>query len=69
MAVEGEAVLLDMRLREGFGEVPRGTSEARPFVGAEGQDGLAIYGHVAQKDAEAVKSAVEGWLKKLGKLK
>ena len=29
--------------------------------------GLALYGHVAQKEPEAVKSAVAQWLKQLGK--
>ena len=29
--------------------------------------GLALYGHVAQKEPEAVKSAVAKWLKQLGK--
>ena len=29
--------------------------------------GLALYGHVAQKEPESVKSAVAKWLKQLGK--
>ena len=29
--------------------------------------GLALYGHVAQNEPEAVKSAVAKWLKQLGK--
>ena len=31
------------------------------------QKGLALYGHVAQKEPESVKSAVTRWLKQLGK--
>jgi len=29
--------------------------------------GLSLYGHVAQNEPEAVKSAVDKWLKQLGK--
>ncbi len=52
----------------GLGSTARNLAKAFPKAKFN-QDGLAIYGHVAQKDADAVKSAVEGWLKKLGKLK
>ena len=31
------------------------------------QKGFALYGHVAQKEPDAVKSAVTRWLKQLGK--
>ena len=31
------------------------------------QKGLALYGHVAQKEPDAVKSAVAKWLKLLGR--
>ena len=31
------------------------------------QMGLSLYGHVAQNEPEAVKSAVAKWLKQLGK--
>ena len=31
------------------------------------QKGLALYGHVAQKEPDAVKSAVAKWLKQLGR--
>ena len=52
----------------GLGSTARYLAKAFPKAKFN-QDGLAIYGHVAQKDADAVKSAVEGWLKKLGKRK
>ena len=52
----------------GLGSTARNLAKAFPKAKVE-QNGLSIYGHVAQKDADAVKSAVEGWLKKLGKLK
>ena len=52
----------------GLGSTARNLAKAFPKAKFN-QDGLAIYGHVAQKDADAVKSAVEGWLKKLGKRK
>ena len=52
----------------GLGSTARNLAKAFPKAKLE-QNGLAIYGHVAQQDAEAVKSAVESWLKKLGKLK
>ena len=52
----------------GLGSTARNLAKAFPKAKFN-QDGLAIYGHVAQKDADAVKTAVEGWLKKLGKLK
>ena len=52
----------------GLGSTARSIARAFPKAKVE-QNGLSIYGHVAQKDADAVKSAVEGWLKKLGKLK
>ena len=52
----------------GLGSTARNLARAFPKAKVE-QNGLSIYGHVAQKDADAVKSAVEGWLKKLGKLK
>ena len=52
----------------GLGSTARNLAKAFPKAKVE-QNGLSIYGHVAQKDADAVKSVVEGWLKKLGKLK
>ena len=52
----------------GLGSTARSIARAFPKAKVE-QNGLSIYGHVAQKDADAVKSAVEGWLKKLGKRK
>ena len=52
----------------GLGSTARSIARAFPKAKVE-QNGLSIYGHVAQKDADAVKTAVEGWLKKLGKLK
>ena len=52
----------------GLGSTARNLAKAFPKAKVE-QNGLSIYGHVAQKDAAAVKTAVEGWLKKLGKLK
>ena len=52
----------------GLGSTARNLAKAFPKAKVE-QNGLSIYGHVAQNDADAVKSAVEGWLKKLGKLK
>ncbi len=52
----------------GLGSTARNLAKAFPKAKVE-QNGLSIYGHVAQKDADAVKTAVEGWLKKLGKLK
>ena len=50
----------------GLGSTARKIAKAFPKAKV-GLNGLSIYGHVAQKDADAVKSAVEGWLKKLGK--
>ncbi len=52
----------------GLGSTARNLAKAFPKAEVE-QNGLSIYGHVVQKDADAVKTAVEGWLKKLGKLK
>ena len=52
----------------GLGSTARKLANAFPKAKVE-QKGLSIYGHVAQKDADAVKSSVEGWLKKLGMLK
>ena len=52
----------------GLGSTARNLAKAFPKAHVE-QNGLSLYGHVAQKDADAVKTAVEGWLKKLGKLK
>jgi flavodoxin len=52
----------------GLGSTARNLAKAFPKAKVE-QNGLSIYGHIAQNDADAVKSAVEGWLKKLGKLK
>ena len=52
----------------GLGSTARNLAKAVPKAKVE-QNGLSIYGHVAQKDADAVKTAVEAWLKKLGKLK
>jgi flavodoxin len=52
----------------GLGSTARKLANAFPKAKVE-QKGLSIYGHVAQKDAEAVKSFVEAWLKTLGKRK
>ena len=52
----------------GLGATARKLAKVFPKAKVE-QDGLAIYGHVAQKDADAVRTTVEGWLRKLGKLK
>ena len=52
----------------GLGSTARNLAKAFPKAHVE-QNGLSLYGHVAQKDADAVKSSVEGWLKKLGMLK
>lgn len=49
----------------GLGSTARNLARAFPKAGIE-QNGLAIYGHVAQKDAEAVRKAVAEWLKELG---
>ena len=47
----------------GLGSTARNLAKAFPKAKFT-LDGLAIYGHVAQKDPEAVIAAVEGWLKK-----
>ena len=67
--IDGKTIL-PFCTHEGSGLGSTARNLARAFPKAKfNQDGLAIYGHVAQKDADAVKSAVEGWLKKLGKRK
>ena len=67
--VDGKTIL-PFCTHEGSGLGATAKKLAKVFTKAKvEQDGLAIYGHVAQKDAAAVRTAVEGWLKKLGKLK
>ena len=50
----------------GLGSTARKLAAAYPKAKVE-QKGLALYGHVAQKEPESVKSAVAKWLKQLGK--
>ena len=50
----------------GLGSTARKLAAAYPKAKVE-QKGLALYGHVAQNEPEAVKSAVAKWLKQLGK--
>ena len=53
---------------EGSGLGSTASKLAKTFPKAKiAQNGMDLYGHVAQKDAEAVKKAVAEWLKKLGK--
>ena len=49
----------------GLGSTASKLAKAFPKAKIE-QNGLAIYGHVAQKDADAVKKAVAAWLKGIG---
>ena len=50
----------------GLGSTARKLAVAYPKAKVE-LKGLALYGHVAQNEPEAVKSAVAKWLKQLGK--
>ena len=50
----------------GLGSTARKLAAAYPKAKVE-LKGLALYGHVAQKEPDAVKSAVTNWLKQLGK--
>ena len=50
----------------GLGSTARSLAKAYPKAKIE-LKGLSLYGHVAQKEPAEVKSAVEAWLKKLGK--
>lgn len=53
---------------EGSGLGSTASKLAKTFPKAKiAQNGMELYGHVAQNDAEAVKKAVAEWLKKLGK--
>ena len=50
----------------GLGSTAKKLAAAYPKAKME-LKGLALYGHVAQKEPDAVKSAVASWLKQLGK--
>ena len=50
----------------GLGSTDRSLATAYPKATIAPQ-GLALYGHVAQKEPETVKTAVADWLKKIGK--
>ena len=50
----------------GLGSTARNIAKAYPKAKVE-LKGLGLYGHVAQKEPDAVKSAVANWLKQLGK--
>ena len=69
MNIDGKTIL-PFCTHEGSGLGSTASKLAKAFPKAKiEQNGLAIYGHVAQKDAEAVKKAVAEWLAKRVKTK
>ncbi len=64
--IEGKAILpFCTHEGSGLGSTAGSLAKAYPKAKVE-QKGLALYGHVAQKEPDAVKSAVAKWLKQLG---
>ena len=66
-AIDGKTILpFCTHEGSGLGSTARNIAKAYPKAKVE-LKGLGLYGHVAQKEPDAVKSAVANWLKQLGK--
>ena len=66
-AIDGKTILpFCTHEGSGLGSTAKKLAAAYPKAKVE-LKGLALYGHVAQKEPDAVKSAVANWLKQLGK--